>query len=173
MSGRSRNQKGRGNRRQGNPAQQQTQQAAPSPPARQPQRNPSELQAIAPQDLDGSPEETRGRTAPSSQPRSRSGSQGRAPSAGGGNKKAKVPIGYDPDTGRAYDMVKNVDLGGNAYRLRSGVSIHFFLPLIQWVSDACVRACVQVTTSIILLRFNIFDFLVVPWPMNKSCYCSL
>ena len=163
MSGRSRNQKGRGTGGQGgqgNPAQQQTQQPAAAPQAHQqqlplrtpPANRPQQQQAVPSQNLDGAPD-TRGRTQSPSQAGSRSGSKARAPSAsGGGDKKPPVAKGYDPETRKAYDLLKNVDLGGNAYSLKSGVSIHFSLLSIE---EFQMRAWNFFATVIVLLHLHI------------------
>lgn len=164
MSGRARNQKGRGKGGQGgqggqgNPAGQQTQEPAATPQARQQQQRPQQTppanrppqqqqQAVPPQNLDGAPD-TRGRTQSPGQSGSRSGSKARAPSASGGDKKSKVAKGYDPETRKAYDLLRNVDLGGNAYTLKSGVSIHFSLfSIVQFQMRAWSFA-----TAIVLLH---------------------
>ena len=166
MSGRSRNQKGRGyggQGGQGNPAQQQTQQPAATPQAPQqqlPLRTPpanrpqQQQQAVPSQNLDGAPD-TRGRTQSPSQAGSRSGSKARAPSASGrGDKKPPVAKGYDPETRKAYDLLKNVDLGGNAYSLKSGVSIHFSCCLLS--TFTCVPGIFA--TVIVLLHFHVHAF---------------
>ena len=81
--------------------------------------------SVAP--YDGPPEE-RGRSRSASQSRARSAS--RAPS---GTARPTVIPGMDPDTNRAYVLNRNVDFGGMAYTLRSGVSHYSSLfSLLCW-----------------------------------------
>ena len=75
----------------------------------------------AAQGYDG-PASDRGRSPSGGQSGSRRPSPARA-TAGGG--RSKVPAGFDPETGKAYVLQKNVDLGGAAYNLYNKVSTFF------------------------------------------------
>ena len=58
--------------------------------------------------------------------RSRSVSQNRTPQAASRAQSFTRIIGYDQTTGRPPFLNRNVDFGGQAYQLRSGVS-HIFI----------------------------------------------
>ena len=68
------------------------------------------------------PSETRGRSPSQSGTPSRSQSVARASSVAQTRSGSRLIRGYDPRTGRAPVLLRNVDFGGEAYNIKSSVS---------------------------------------------------